>query len=560
MMQKMNVILRVILTIAVAWLLVYGLGETVRFRWDLTEEKRYSVSEATREVLSGLDEPLEVEILLTGELPGGMRRFQKAIEETVKTFDAFSGSPIRFFYQNPLDLPSDIQQEYILALADYGITPTNLFASQQGGQTSRLIFPGIVVRNEDFEVGALLLKGERGMSPDEILNHSIENLEFEMGQAIKRLVAKYQRSVGLIMGHGEMAVDEGYGLVEALNDDFEVYKVPLEQANKVEDLLDFEALIIAGPRESFNEREKFLLDQYLMYGGNLLFFIDQMAVNLEDAGGDGTVAMPFDAGLDDLLFRYGIRINRDLIQDLNFGYHPVVAGDFGDQSQIVPLPWPFYVMAGRMANHPITKGLDQVQFRFVSSLDTVKAEGVRKIPLIFSSDYTRRLQAPVRVAFEDMVQEPDMEAFNLSRLPLAYLLEGSFTSYFKNRLLPEGFEQENFLDSGDVGRVLVVGDGGFVKSMLNPISGEPLVLGEDPFGETALANRSFLQHALQYLSDPEGIIASRTKQYQIRPLNRVKSRNQHAFWQLINVVFPVALVVGIGFVRYFLRKQRYEKP
>ncbi|WP_228693694.1 gliding motility-associated ABC transporter substrate-binding protein GldG [Lunatimonas sp.] len=555
----MNVVVRVLLIVVGSWVLAYGLGETVRFRWDLTEEKRFSVSAATQDVLSGLDEPLEVEILLTGELPGGMRRFQKAIEETVKTFNAFSSAPIRFFYQNPLDLPADIQQEYILVLAEYGITPTNLFASQQGGQTSRLIFPGIVVRNEDFEVGTLLLKGERGMSPDEILNHSIENLEFEIGQAIKRLVANYQRSVGLVMGHGEMVLDEGYGLVEALNDDFEVYKVPLEQAGKVEDLLDFEALIIAGPREPFDEREKFLLDQYLMYGGNLLFFIDQMAVNLEDAGGDGTVAMPFDSGLDDLLFRYGIRINRDLIQDLNFGYHPVVAGDFGDQSQIVPLPWPFYVMAGRMANHPITKGLDQVQFRFVSSLDTVKAEGVQKIPLIFSSEYTRRLQPPVRVAFEDMVQEPDVEAFGQSRLPLAYLLEGSFTSYFKNRLLPDGFEQEDFRETGDAGRVLVVGDGGFVKSMLNPITGEPLALGEDPFGETALANRAFLQHALQYLSEPEGIIASRTKQYQIRPLNRIKSRSQQTFWQLINVAFPVALVAAVGSIRYFLRKQRYEK-
>lgn len=558
MIRKMPIFVRSGLVVVATWLLVYGLSETLVFRWDLTEEKRFSVSNATREILADLDEPLEVEILLAGDLPGGMRRFQKAIEESVRTFDAFSAVPIRFYYQNPLDLPADIQQEYILTLAEYGVTPTNLFASQQGGQTSRLIFPGIVVRNEEYEVGALLLKGERGMSPEEILNHSIENLEFEMVQAIKRLVARYQRSVGLIMGHGEMDLDDGYGLVEALNDDFEVYKVPLHETKKVEDLLDFEALVVAGPRDAFDEREKYLLDQYLMYGGNLLFFVDQMAVDLEDAGGDGTVAMPFDTGLDDLLFRYGIRINRDLVQDLNFGYHPVVAGDFGDQAQIVPLPWPFYVMAGRMANHPITKGLDQVQFRFVSSLDTVKADGVRKIPLIFSSDYSRKLQAPVRVAFEDMVNEPDVEAFGLARLPLAYLLEGSFTSYFKNRLLPEGFETADFRAEGNTGRVLVVGDGSFVKSMLNPVSGNPLALGEDPVGEVTLANRSFVQHALQFLSDPEGIIASRTKQYQIRPLNKVKVRSQQVFWQVVNVVMPVALIALVGLVRYFIRKRKYE--
>ncbi|EON76315.1 gliding motility protein GldG [Lunatimonas lonarensis] len=558
MIRKIPIFARSGLMIASTWLFVYALNQTVSFRWDLTEERRFSVSSATRDILANLDEALEVEILLTGDLPGGMRRFQKSIEEALRIFDAFSNVPIRFYYQNPLDLPADIQQEYILTLAEYGITPTNLFASQQGGQTSRLIFPGVVVRNEEYEVGALLLKGERGMSPEEILNHSIENLEFEMGQAIKRLVAKYQRSVGLIMGHGEMDLDDGYGLVEALNDDFEVYKVPLEQAGKVEDLLDFEALIVAGPRKPFDEREKFLLDQYLMYGGNLLFFIDQMAVDLEYAGGDGTVAMPFDTGLDDLLFRYGIRINRDLVQDLNFGYHPVVAGEFGDQAQIVPLPWPFYVMAGRMANHPITKGLDQVQFRFVSSLDTVKADGVRKIPLVFSSDYSRKLQAPVRVAFEDMTREPDVESFGLSRLPLVYLLEGSFTSYFKNRFLPEGVDESAFRDSGNTGKVLVVGDGGFVKSMLNPVSGDPLALGEDPIGESSLANKAFLQHALHYLSDPEGIIASRTKQFQIRPLNRAKVKSQQTFWQLLNLLVPVALILIVGFVRQLLRRSRYE--
>lgn len=551
--------LRLAVLLLCTWGTMYLLGETVRFRWDLTEEGRYSIGPATREILADLDEPLEIEILLTGDLPGGMRRFQREIEETVKTFNAFSAAPIRYIYQNPLDLSSDIREEYILTLADYGINPTNLFSSQDGGQMAKLIFPGIVVRNEEYEVGALLLKGERGMSPDEILNHSIENLEYEMGQAIKRLVARYQRSVGLVMGHGEMDDDDGYGLVEALNDDFEVYKVPLEQANTVEDLLDFEALVIAGPRDSFDEREKYLIDQYIMYGGNVLFFIDQLAVNLEDAGGDGTVAMPFDTGLDDLLFRYGVRINKDLIQDLNFGYHPVIAGEFGDQSQLVPLPWPFYVMAGRMADHPITKGLDQVQFRFVSTLDTVKAEGVSKIPLIFSSDYTRSLQPPVRVAFEDMVREPEIEGFSRSRLPLVYLLEGSFTSYFKNRFVPDGFDAAAFRDSGEGGRIIVTGDGDFVKSMLNPVSGQPLALGEDPMGDVALANRVFVQRAVQYLSDPEGIISTRKKQYQIRPLNKVKVRNQQAFWQIINIGLPVVLIAGVGIVRHVIRKRKYER-
>ncbi|WP_158859646.1 gliding motility-associated ABC transporter substrate-binding protein GldG [Lunatibacter salilacus] len=559
MSHNTTIFLKVLLLLVIILVVFSQAANWLSFRWDLTEEGRYSISDATKEILVDLDTPIEVEILLTGDLPGGMRRFQKAIEQTIKTFDAYSSQPIRVFYQNPLELPSDIQREYILTLADYGINPTNLHASRNGGQTSRMIFPGIVVRNEEYELGALLLKGEQGMSPDEILNMSIENLEFEIGRAIKRLVARYQRSVGLIMGHGEMDADDGFGMVEALSDDFEIYKVPLDQADEVADLMEFEALIIAGPQAAFTEREKYLLDQYLMYGGNLLFFIDQLAVDLKDADGNGTIAMPFDSGLDDLLFRYGIRINRDLIQDLNFGYHPVVAGEFGNQSQIVPLPWPFYVMAGNMADHPITKGLDQVQFRFVSTMDTVKADGVKKIPLIFSSEYSKKLDAPVRVAFEDMVTEPEIGTFRWSRLPLAYLLEGEFTSYFKNRFVPEGFDPTAFRDSGSVGKVMVVGDGSFIKSMSDPVSGETLPLGQDPIGELQLANREFLQHTMQYLSDPDGIIASRTKQFQIRPLNRVKVTNQKTFWQFINIGMPIFLIIAIGWGGQVWRKRRYEQ-
>lgn len=549
-----------VLLLLVGFVLVFSqLGNWLSFRWDLTEEGRYSISDATKAVLSDLDDPIEVEILLTGDLPGGMRRFQQSIEQTIKTFDAYSSQPIRAFFQNPLELPSDIQEEYILTLSSYGINPTNLFASRNGGQTSRMIFPGIVVRNDDYEVGALLLKGEKGMSPDEILNLSIENLEFEVAAAIKRLVSRRQRSVGLIMGHGEMDADDGFGLVEALSDDFEIYKVPLEQAKEVADLLDFEALVIAGPTEAYSLRDKYLLDQYLMFGGNILFFVDQLAVDLKDAGGEGTVAMPFQTELDDLLFRYGIRINRDFIQDLNFGYHPVVAGEFGDQTQIVPLPWPFYVMAGNMADHPITKGLDQVQFRFVSTMDTVKADGVRKTPLVFSSDYSKKLDAPVRVAFEDMVREPDMATFAASKLPLVYLLEGTFTSYFKNRVLPEEFDAGMFRAQGSAGKLLVVGDGTFVKSMTDPVSGESLPLGKDPIAELELANREFLQHTMQYLTDPEGIIASRTKQFQIRPLNRIKVANQKPFWQFVNIGIPVILVLAMGWSTQIWRKTKYRK-
>ncbi|WP_370691915.1 gliding motility-associated ABC transporter substrate-binding protein GldG [Rhodonellum sp.] len=541
-----------------AILFLFLISRFFPFRIDLTEEKRYSLHPATIEVLKSLEEPLEVEILLTGKLPGGMRRLQRSIEETLRTFNAYSSENISFYYEDPLSLPEDIREDYVVSLTEYGINPTNLFVTEDGGQKSRLIFPGVMVRSEEFETGTLLLRGEKGMSPDQILNQSIENLEFELINAIRKLITKQKFSVGMILGHGELGEEDGFGIVEALVDDYEVYKIPMGQAKKVEDLDPFAVLIVAGPRDTYNEKEIYLLDQYLMNGGNLVFLLDAVAVNLDEAGGEGTIGFPFDTGLDQLLFKYGIRINKDLIQDLNFGYHPVMAGDFGDQAQIVPLPWPFYLAAGRMAPHPITKGLDQVMFRFASSLDTVKADGVKKTPLIFGSDLNRKLSAPVRVAFSDMSEAPDMAQYGLKNLPLLYLLEGNFTSFFNNRFLPENIDPSKFQASGNEGRVVVAGTGNLFKSLFNMQNGEPLPLGEDPYANLTYANRLLLQNMVKYLIEPEGIIATRTKQFQIRPLNKAKVKAEKVKWQVVNVVFPVLILGVLGMIWILLRKKRFS--
>lgn len=548
------------------WLILFGglvllilSSNFVRFRIDLTEEKRYSLHPATKQVLSQMPEPLHVEILLVGEnLPGGMRRLQKAMEETVRTFNAYSSEKISFSYLDPLSLPLKEQEEFVITLNDYGINPTNLFVNQNAGQQAIRIFPGFLVTNEMFETGALVLKGERGMSPDQILNQSIENLEFELSNAIKKLIIPSSKSIAMLIGHGEMGEDQGFGMVEALDGEFELFKVPLEQANTVEDIENFGLLFIQSPKELFSERALYLLDQYVMGGGNLVVLVDGVAVDEGEAGGEGTLAMPVESGLEDLLFKYGVRVNNDLIQDMNFGYFPVMAGNFGDQEQLIPLPWLFYVQASRMQAHPITKGLDVISYRFVSSLDTIKSLGIKKTPLIFSSDFTRRLPAPVRVAFQDAQNQPASEEFGLANLPLAYLLEGNFTSLFKNRFIPDGFAKEKFKDSGN-GKVVVFGDGEVFQSQKNLKDGRPLLLGEDPFSQTVFANKILLRNLVQYLSDPEGIIASRTRIFQIRPLNKVKIFQEKYFWQILNILSPVLVFTLIGLLVWMLRKQKFSK-
>lgn len=539
--------------------LLFLLGQFVRFRIDLTEEKRFSVHPATEELLKNLDRPLHVDILLTGEnLPGGMRRLQKSIEETVRTFNAYSPENITFSYFDPLEVVDSLQEGFIYDLVDYGINPMNLTVARNSGQQAQLIFPGILVADDEFETGALILKGERGMSEDQILNTSIENLEFELSNAIRKLVNPEKGAIAMIIGHGELSEDEGYGIVEALDGQNEVFKVPLDQARSIQDLTNFGTIFIVGPRQTYTDRELYLLDQYVMQGGNLVVAAEGVDVDLAHAGGEGTFSFPLENELDRLLFRYGVRINKDLIQDLNFSYIPVMGGNYGNQEQLVPLPWPFYFNAGRVTSHPITKALDQVNFRFVSSLDTVKADGVIKTPLIFGSENEKILPAPARVAFSDMELAPKVEEFTLRNLPLAYLLEGEFTSLFKNRFIPDGFSKEDFTESGN-GKVVVFGDGSVFQSQQSLQGNQPLTLGEDPFAQTTYANKQLLQNLVQFLNNPEGIIASRTRSLQIRPLNKVKISQQKTFWQGVNVVLPILIISLLGGIILYLRKRRYSQ-
>jgi gliding-associated putative ABC transporter substrate-binding component GldG len=540
-------------------LVLVGLAQTVRFRIDLTEEKRYSLHPSTLKLLEGIDRPLHVDILLTGEdLPGGMRRLQKSIEETVRTFNAYSAEPITVSYFDPLEVTDSLKENFIYTLADYGIRPTNLFVNQATGQQEQLIFPGILVSDDTYETGALILKGERGMSAEQTLNASIENLEFELAQAIQKLLYPQKSALAMIIGHGELAEDDGFGMVEALTGRYEVFKVPLEQAKKVEDLSSFAAVFILGPDSTYSERELFLLDQYVMRGGNLIVASEGAGFDLRQLTGAGALALPQENSLDRLLFRYGIRVNKDLIQDLDFGVLPVMGGNFGNQEQLVPLPWPYYFQAGRMYPHPITKGLDQVSFRYSSSLDTVKADGVRKTPLLFSSERSRIVPLPHLITL-GVFQEPPLESeFELQYLPLAYLLEGEFTSLFKNRFVPEEFATSQLKNSGN-GKVIVVGDASLFQSQLNPSNQEPLPLGEDPLAQATFANKQFLENMVQYLTDPTGIIATRTKVLQIRPLDKVKVADEKSMWQLINVGVPVLFLVLMGGVIGLLRVKRFSR-
>lgn len=295
-----------------------------------------------------------------------------------------------------------------------------------------------------------------------------------------------------------------------------------------------------------------------MNGGKAMFFIDMMQVSMDSAGDDGTYAFPKMLNLEDMLFRYGVRINNNLLQDLNAGAHPVVTGFMGDQPQIRILPWPFYPIINYFGQHPIVKNLDAVYTRFVSSIDTVKADGIKKTPLLYTSKYARSLAAPVRVNLNDL-RDVVPENFQSGPYPVAYLLEGPFTSLYKNRILPTSANKALFRTEGMPSKILVIADGDFVKNEVNPQNGAPYELGFDPYMQVSFANKDLLLNAMSYFLDDVGIITARSKEIKIRPLDKLKLQNEKLKWQLINLVLPIVAIILYGLGRYYYRKQKYTK-
>ncbi|MEM9329275.1 MAG: gliding motility-associated ABC transporter substrate-binding protein GldG, partial [Bacteroidota bacterium] len=458
------------------------------FRLDLTEEKRYSISEATQRQLENLEDVVYVEVFLEGELPSGFKRLQKSIREQLEQFAYYADDNVQFTFVDPdLARSEQSKNEYYRYLAEKGIQPTNLSYEGEGGKTEKLIFPGAIVSYFGEEKGVMLLKGNRGATPDEILNQSIENLEFELISSIKELANDDRQRIGLIKGHGELDSLQIAGFTSLLMDKYDVYQVNLPQRNTPLD--DYELIILAKPSTTFSEKEKYLLDQYVMNGGRMMMFLDALSVNMDSASGEGTFAFPYNTNLNDLMFRYGIRINGDYIQDINCGFFPVVAGNMGDQAQIRILPWPFFPLINTYGDHQIVRNLDASIMKFASTIDTVKAEGIKKTPLMLTSPYTRVLQSPVSVKFNDLRNELNPDLYNKGPQPVAYLLEGSFTSLYRNRILPRGVDQSNFKERGEASRILVVSDGDYIRNDFD--RDQPQDLGYDPLQKVNYANKDF---------------------------------------------------------------------
>ena len=526
-------------------------------RLDLTEDQRFSITSATKTMLSDLDDVIYIELYLDGDLPAGFERMRSAIAETLEEFKVYSNDKIQYQFINPeAAITEKSRNEFIRNIAAKGIQPTDVFLTENGSRIQKRIIPGAVVAYGSREVGVQLFKGNSAASPEERLNQSIEGIEYELAHAIYQLTAVGQQTIGLVRGHNELDSLSFYSFRSALESQFRVTEVDLSNSSTSQ----VDVLIIAQPKSRFSPVEKYHLDQYIMSAGKTLFMIDKVAVNMDSAN-VGTYSFPYDLDLDDQLFRYGVRINNDLVQDYVSGTYPVVVGNSGDQPQIQLLPWPFYPVVNAFSEHVIVRNIDALITKFVSSIDTVKADGITKTPLFSSSQYSRKSSAPVPVDINATRENLSPDRFPVSYVPLGYLLEGSFTSYFKNKFLPDGTDQVSFLETGMSTKMVVIADGDMARNEIDPRSGAPLPVGQDPFSRDGFifSNQDMLMNAINYLLAGDGIISARSKVIKIRPLDQVKVNANRLQWQLINLVLPLILLLAFGIVLFIVRKRKYTR-
>lgn len=524
---------------------INAIAAFVFFRWDLTQEKRYTISDATKKLLQNLDHQVVIKVYLTGDFPAGFERLERAIQESLESFVDYGGGNVAYRFIEPTD--PKLQEELI----GKGLIPTNLFANEEGKRTERLVFPGAVLVYEGKEYPVQLLKGNKSATSEEQLNQSYEGVEFELASAIRRLAQKDRKRIGVLVGHTKVPPPRFSDFLANLQQNYDLYF----DVQNPDNWDKGDLLVIPKPDSPFSEDEKYRLDQFVMRGGKLLMFAD--GARVDSVSLEGTFAQPLDVNLDDLLFKYGCRINQNLIKDLSCAMIPLNVGNMGDKPQIQSMPWRFFPLINNFGKHPIVRNLDALYTRFPSSIDTIQVDGIKKTPLLLTSRYTQLRKAPVLVGYNEARQQPDPREYNAGEKPIAVLLEGSFSSLYNNRLLPNDPRTKSFLGKSKPTQIIVVSDGDLIVNDIDYKRNAPLPLGYDRLSGNTFANRDFALYAVDYLADSEGLITARNKQVTLRPLDKLRLKEERTQWQLLNLLGPLVLIGVVGVVWQWNRKRQY---
>lgn len=554
-------ILLLLVLLAINWL-----AEQMPMRMDLTAEGRYTLSAPTRKLLTSLDEPVQIDVLLNGDMPAGFKKLAASTEDLLREFKAVGKSNLRFQFIKPGEGLNDTAKAILYdSLSQLGLNPTNIKAqTKEGeGQEERLVFPGAVISLKGRTTAIDLLQGVSAGGGLESLNTAEALLEFKFANAIKQLNQDTVPLIGYLVGNGQPLTDQVVDLIEnVLRKNYAFRILPIDSVPLIPPV--FDALILTKPTLAFNDEQKIKLDQYVMQGGKLLWMIDKLYAEMDSLQRTQNEFIAFDRGLelDDQLFRYGVRINQDLLQDLNADKMPSVIGSVGGKPQIELLPWFYNPLLSNYSGHPIAKNLDYVLTQFPNTIDTVEAKGIRKTILLASSQQARTLETPAKVSWNSVQSEADFNTFNKSAVPVAVLLEGQFTSLYANRL--NTAQRELIASLGQTmnaqspeNKMIVIADGDIALNAVTQNEG-PLPMGMNPYTKFQFANRDFIQNSIEYLVDESGIMETRSKDFSLRLLDQKKLEEGKTNWQLINIALPVLLMLVVGWIFQFIRKRRFQ--
>ncbi len=538
----------------------------LHYRFDLTKEKRYTLSNPTKKLLKNLQDKLSVTVFLDGDMPAGFKKLSNNARELLQEFKEYAGGNIQVSFKRPgTDSTVGFTMDSLIRM---GLKPTNVRvkAKEGEGEEQRYLFPGAVINYQDRMLPVDFLQGQDMQGGISSLNNAEALLEYKLISTIQKVSSENIATIGYLVGNGQPLTYNVFDLIDnTLRKNYRFSILPIDSVPVIP--LNFDALIIVKPTKTFNDRQKLKLDQYVMNGGKIIWMIDRLYAEMDSLMRKQSDFVAFDRNLnlEDLLFKYGVRINADLIQDLQCDKVPLVVGNLGDKPQMELTNWPYFPLLNSYSDHPIAKNLNQVLSIFPNSLDTIKTPGITKTILLATSANTRTLVTPAMVSLNSVKTEEDLKTFNKSFIPVAVLLEGKFSSLYSNRLskgtldtLAEIYKQPFLASSQVANSMIVVADADIVTNVFSQQQG-PLEMGFNQFTQVQYANRDFLLNSIEYLTNPSGILATRSKDYTLRLLDAKKIESSKTFWQLINIGLPIMLVLLFGILYQFFRKRKYQK-
>ncbi|KPM33851.1 Gliding-associated Putative ABC transporter substrate-binding component GldG [Croceitalea dokdonensis DOKDO 023] len=528
-------------------------------RFDVTEDQRYTLSQPTKALVAKFREPVIIDVLLSGDMPS---EFAKLQDETKLLLSALTAENpnINFDFVNPIEETSNRNQT-ITELQQIGLTPANVTIEENGKVSQEIVFPWAMVNYNNNTVRVPLLKNKLGSTTEDRINNSVQELEYGFADALTKLSTKEKKKVAVLKGNGQLGDEylaDFLGTIKAYYNigAFTLDSVENNPQKTLQQLSTYDLALIAKPTEAFSEKEKYVLDQYLVNGGKSVWLLDKVAMELDSLfnPSGSAVALQRDLNIDDVLFRYGIRINPVMVNDL-YNTPIVLASGEHTESQYNPLPWVYHPMVFSKNNHPINTNIEALRLQFANVIDTLK-NGYDKTILLQSSPLSKFEGVPKQIALEAITNPPEKGAYtNQGNLPLGVLVEGEFKSAYTNRVKP--FKLSGHKEKGSYNKMLVVADGDIIKNQLR--QGQPLPLGYDKWTNNTYGNKEFLLNSLNYLLDDTGLINIRNKKIAIPILDVEKIAGQKTKWQLINIVIPTLLVFFLIFGFNQLRKRKLAR-